>query len=111
MKKIKLIFLTVFLFSILVSCGGDKKDTETSDTISDEDADTTNTTDAADSVSDDDTASGDTATDSGTPETPDSGPDEPEKNAEGCYIFTVDNQTFERWGYVDTFLGDVKDNI
>ncbi len=111
MKKITLVLLTLFLFSILVSCGNSSEDSENPDTAPDGDADTADTADTADPSPDDDTASGDTATDSGTPETPDSGPDEPEKNAEGCYIFTVDNQTFERWGYVDTFLGDVKDNI
>ncbi len=100
--------LVVFPILLLVSCGAGKKDSETSDTTPDRDTDTSDT---ADSSSDNDADTGDTATDSDTPENPDSEPDRPEKNAEGCYIFTVDNKTFERWGYIDTYLGDVKDNI
>ncbi len=113
MKKFSALFLVVFQILLLVSCGGDKnkQNNEETDFIADNDTETEETADAADSSSYDDTDSDSIVPDSAASENTDNEPEEPEKTAEGCYIFTVDNKTFERWGYVDTFLGDVKDNV
>ena len=107
MKRFLTLLLVVFQIMLLVSCGGGKKNSETSDTTPDGDTDTSDT---ADSSSDSDTDPGDTATDSDAPENPDSEPDLPEKNAEGCTIFKVDESTFGSV-YKNTYYGDIKDNI
>ena len=113
MKRFLMLLLVIFQIMLLVSCGDSKKDSETSDTTPDGDTDTADTVSDGDAADSSDTTPGDTDTvpDGDMPENHDSEPDEPAKTAEGCYIFTVDNKTFERWGYVDTFLGDVKDTI
>jgi len=104
--------MVVFQILFLASCGGDdEKDSGKTDIVPEGNSGTADTADTAESSSDDDTGSGDTVPESGTADNPDTESGEPAKTAEGCYIFTVDNQTFERWGYVDTFLGDVRDNI
>lgn len=117
MKKFLAFSLVVFQILLFVSCGGGKKDTIDTDTTPDGDTDETDTADSGETAPDSDTGStdttpGDTDTtpDSDTPENPDSEPEEPEKNAEGCYIFTVDGSTFSKY-YRDTYLGNVKDNI
>ena len=128
MKKFIVFFLIVFPTIFFISCGsGDDKD-ETADSGPDTSYDDT------DVNSDEDTPASDSDTDSGDTENPnehgdtatetddadttpeyddtDSAPenDEPEKNAEGCYIFTVDGETFSKY-YSNTYLGYVKDNI
>lgn len=110
MKRSLMLLLVVFQILLLVSCGSGKKDHETTDTTPDEDHDTADTSDTSSGNDTDPSDTGDTSADSETPDDPDSGSDEPEKNAEGCYIFTVDGSTFSKY-YRDTYLGYVKDNI
>ena len=107
-------FLFIFLSLVFfISCGGkDDADSETTpdndDSNSAADHDKTDDSDIPNTDTDTDTG---ISTDEDKSEIPDEEPEEPQKNDEGCYVFTVDNKTFERWGYVDTFLGDVKNNI
>ncbi len=106
MKKFLIFLVLVFSFLFLVSCGSNDKKNNHDEEISDEDLPDTGTADTetgdADSVDTEipDTDDSDTAPESG----------EPEKNAEGCYIFTIDDSTFSKY-YRDTYLGHVKDNI
>ena len=128
MKKFIVFFLVVFPTIFFISCGsGDDKD-ETADSGPDTSYDDTDVNSDEDTpASDSDTDSGDTgnpnehgdtATETDDADTTpeyddtDSAPenDEPEKNAEGCYIFTVDGETFSKY-YSNTYLGYVKDNI
>lgn len=102
MKKFLTISLVVLQILLLVSCGGGNKESDT-DTAQDNDIDSdsdnsgdTDVFDDSDSVSDSDPA--------------DDADDEPEKNEDGCYIFTVDGSTFSKY-YSNTYLGYVKDNI
>ncbi len=112
MKKFLLFTILIFPF-IFVSCGGsnDKNNEIPDEDFSDTGTQNTETADtgsgSGDTESQDD---GDTLPGSDTPENPDSEPEEPEKNAEGCYVFTVDSATFGKV-YKNTYYGDVKDNI
>lgn len=112
MKKFLLFTILIFPF-IFVSCGGsnDKNNEIPDEDFSDTGTPDTETADtgsgSGDTESQDD---GDTLPGSDTPENPDSEPEEPEKNAEGCYVFTVDSATFGKV-YKNTYYGDVKDNI
>lgn len=112
MKKFLLFTILIFPF-IFVSCGGsnDKNNEIPDEDFSDTGTPDTETADTSsgsgDTESQDD---GDTLPGSDTPENPDSEPEEPEKNAEGCYVFTVDSATFGKV-YKNTYYGDVKDNI
>ncbi|MBR4532261.1 hypothetical protein IKO70_07630 [bacterium] len=112
MKKFLLFTILIFPF-IFVSCGGgnDKNNEIPDEDFSDTGTQNTETVDtgsgSGDTESQDD---GDTLPGSDTPENPDSEPEEPEKNAEGCYVFTVDSATFGKV-YKNTYYGDVKDNI
>lgn len=112
MKKFLLFTILIFPF-IFVSCGGgnDKNNEIPDEDFSDTGTQNTETTDtgsgSGDTESQDDV---DTLPGSDTPENPDSEPEEPEKNAEGCYVFTVDSATFGKV-YKNTYYGDVKDNI
>ena len=103
MKKFLIFIILIFPFILSVSCGSgnDKKND-----VPDEDLTDTGTQD----TETDDTDSGDTEIpDTDCSDTvPDSG--EPEKNAEECYLFTVDDSTFSKY-YRDTYLGHVKDSI
>lgn len=103
MKKLMFFLVLVFPFIFFVSCGSDndKENGDSdiavesdSDEISDEDLSETDTDDTE--IPDGD----DTAAEN----------DEPEKTAEGCYIFTVDESTFGSV-YRNTYYGDIKDNI
>ena len=103
MKKFLIFLFLLFPFIFFVSCGSftscggnDENDNTDSDITGDSDSG---------EISDEDIP--DTGTDD-TDTVPYSG--EPEKNAEGCYIFAVDESTFGSV-YRNTYYGDIKDNI
>lgn len=112
MKKFLLFTILIFPF-IFVSCGGgnDKNNEIPDEDFSDTGTQNTETTDTGSGSGDTESQDNvDTLPGSDTPENPDSEPEEPEKNAEGCYVFTVDSATFGKV-YKNTYYGDVKDNI
>ena len=124
MKKFLIFLFLLFPFIFFVSCGSftscggnDENDNTDSDItgdsdsgeISDEDIPDTGTGDADSGDTETPDGNEDTAPDTDDTDTvPDSG--EPEKNAEGCYIFAVDESTFGSV-YRNTYYGDIKDNI
>ena len=119
MKKFMIFLVLVFHFIFFVSCGSGDDENDNTDSgitgdsdsgeISDEDIPDTGTADADSGDTEAPDGNGDTAPDTDDTDTvPDSG--EPEKNAEGCYIFAVDESTFGSV-YRNTYYGDVKDNI
>ena len=120
MKKI--LVLSVIVFQILsVSCGGGNRSETADSDMTDDDTDEISDTevplpDEGGSDSDNTETNGDgdtvfeTDTDTDTDTDTEQENGEPEKNAEGCYIFTVDGSTFSKY-YSNTYLGYVKDNI
>lgn len=119
MKKFMIFLVLVSPFIFFVSCGNGDDENDNTDSgitgdsdsgeISDEDIPDTSTADADSGDTEAPDGNGDTAPDpDDTDSVPDSG--EPEKNAEGCYIFAVDESTFGSV-YRNTYYGDIKDNI
>jgi hypothetical protein len=110
MKKFSKFLFVLLSLVFFISCGG--KDDNDSEITPDND----DSNNAADSEITDDSDIPNTDTDTGISqdedksEAPDEDTDEPEKNADGCYVFTVDGATFSKY-YRDTYLGYVKDNI
>lgn len=114
MKKFLIFLVLLFPFFFPVSCGGDNGKKNDDPEINDSDSEEISEEDSSESEStaDDDTlpdGSDDTPQESDDTDNDNTGNDEPEKNAEGCVIFTV--ETIERWGYNDTYMGDIKDYI
>lgn len=119
MKKFMIFLVLVSPFIFFVSCGSGDDETDNTDSgitgdsdsgeISNEDIPDTGTADADSGDTEAPDGNGDTAPDTDDTDTVPTD-DEPEKNAEGCYIFAVDESTFGSV-YRNTYYGDIKDNI